>query len=541
MPSNNNTEYTGTFPSGNSRTVRRLIGAKGSGIKRITDAVKAQCPGSRCYVRANRDTNNLDIKAYGTHGTAAVRAAAQMIREEIAWIEGTGPCPHPHAYVQAPGDTDLLPHYIGGQGANLKKIQNSITNTHGIGCFIIHKREYEARPDVQGNTFLIEGITQVQVDAASTKLQALFRRIQAEQTPVQVDLSDQGGAAAVRRSTPADFQHLRTRTMPRTDAAADDAADTNSFGALGESSSSEDDDEDDTGNPTISTDQTQDFHLENGIDRRSDPTVPPPPPKGLQRQGSSTVDPSSFGFSYASSNPKVRNREFQNAKEAIAAATDVHPRYVTDRQVQDFLQGVQQDLEETEDPVLDQTRGMGFQVREQDFPSTSSDEGIRLQVSDTTWASAPSNVTSGNGESYNQMSEQATDVARKEADRKIRQMARHNKVTPIDIAAITGQEADGAPEQQPDDTADSADGTTVFHSLGGSYKPRTNSSWADDSEEEDEVVPVFAPSSAKEFDGLLISDQELLHRNPEQYEADSLRELEQQMAEDLEMGGGAGM
>ena len=406
MPSNNKTEYAGSFPCGNPRTIRRLIGAKGSGIKRITDAVKAQCPGSRCYVRADRDTNNLDIKAYGTNGTAAVRAAAQMIREELAWSEGSGACPHPHAYIQAPGESDLLPHYIGASGANLKKIQNSITNTHGIGCFIIHKRD-------QGNTFLIEGITRAQVEAATSKLQALFRRIQSEQTPVQVDLSDQGGASASRRSTPSDFSHLRASTQ----AQPKQTEDTNSFGALQDSDSdSESSGTDEPAAPTLDTAAAQDQDLEYGIGRSSGgKTVPPPPPMGLSRQQSVGVDPSMIGLSYASSNPQVRNREFQNAKEAIAETTGVHPRYVTDRQVQDFLQGIaQSNLQAStqEDNDLEKARGLGFQLQQDDFPSTGSEEGVRLQVRDSTWTKAPGNVTSGNGESYNKMSKQAAAVAR---------------------------------------------------------------------------------------------------------------------------------
>ena len=221
MTTYNNKTFEGTITKGcTPQIIGRVIGIRGTGIRRITDKIRADFPGSRPFIRADRDTNSFTLSTRGDNGLPALKAMAAIVTAEIDWItNGTGTCPHPMIDVPEPTDKDLNKHIIGTSGIFLRNITDRMARgEHGPGCFIIHK------PDL--GCYRIEGINQAQVLLGEKRLRAHIDQVIASQNPTRIDLDG-------------------TRAPPPTPAAdttkditsKDITADTNSFASLADSSS----------------------------------------------------------------------------------------------------------------------------------------------------------------------------------------------------------------------------------------------------------------------------------------------------------------
>ena len=244
MTTYNNKTFEGTITKGcTPQIIGRVIGIRGTGIRRITDKIRADFFGSRPFIRADRDTNSFTLSTRGDNGLPALKAMAAIVTAEIEWItNGTGTCPHPMIDVPEPTDKDLNKHIIGTSGIFLRNITDRIARgEHGPGCFIIHK------PDL--GCYRIEGINQAQVQLGEKRLRAHIAQVIASQNPTRIDLDG-------------------TRAPPPTpvaDTSKDITADTNSFVSLVDSSSdeevgeSEGEEEDESKTHTYDTSSSKDF------------------------------------------------------------------------------------------------------------------------------------------------------------------------------------------------------------------------------------------------------------------------------------------
>lgn len=241
MTTYNNKTFEGTITKGCSpQIIGRVIGIRGTGIRRITDKIRADFLGSRPFIRADRDTNSFTLSTRGDNGLAALKAMAAIVTAEIDWItNGTGTCPHPMIDVPEPTDKDLNKHIIGTRGIFLRNITDRMARgEHGPGCFIIHK------PDL--GCYRIEGINQAQVQLGEKRLRDHIAQVIASQNPTLIDLD----GTRAPPPTPADAP---------THASKAPAADTNSFASLVDSSSddevgeSEGEEEDETKTATKTT------------------------------------------------------------------------------------------------------------------------------------------------------------------------------------------------------------------------------------------------------------------------------------------------
>lgn len=218
MTTYNNKTFEGTITKGcTPQIIGRVIGIRGTGIRRITNKIRTDFHGSRPFIRADRDTNSFTLSTRGDNGLRALKAMAAIVTAEIDWItNGTGTCPHPMIDVPEPTDKDLNKHIIGTSGIFLRNITDRIARgEHGPGCFIIHK------PDL--GCYRIEGINQAQVQLGEKRLRAHIDQVIATQNPTRIDLDG-------------------TRAPPPTpvaDTSKGITADTNSFVSLVDSSSDE--------------------------------------------------------------------------------------------------------------------------------------------------------------------------------------------------------------------------------------------------------------------------------------------------------------
>ena len=244
MTTYNNKTFEGTITKGcTPQIIGRVIGIRGTGIRRITDKIRADFHGSRPFIRADRDTNSFTLSTRGDNGLPALKAMAAIVTAEIEWItNGTGTCPHPMIDVPEPTDKDLNKHIIGTSGIFLRNITDRMARgEHGPGCFIIHK------PDL--GCYRIEGINQAQVQLGEKRLRAHIDQVIASQNPTRIDLDG-------------------TRAPPPTpvaDTSKDITADTNSFASLVDSSTdeeegvSEGEEEDESKTHTYDTSSSKDF------------------------------------------------------------------------------------------------------------------------------------------------------------------------------------------------------------------------------------------------------------------------------------------
>lgn len=249
MTTYNNKTFEGTITKGcTPQIIGRVIGIRGTGIRRITDKIRADFLGSRPFIRADRDTNSFTLSTRGDNGLPALKAMAAIVTAEIDWItNGTGTCPHPMIDVPEPTDKDLNKHIIGTSGIFLRNITDRMARgEHGPGCFIIHK------PDL--GCYRIEGINQAQVQLGEKRLRAHIDQVIASQNPTRIDLD----GTRAPPPTPADDTSKDITSK-------DITADTNSFASLVDSSSdeeegeSEGEEEDESKTHTYDTSSSKDF------------------------------------------------------------------------------------------------------------------------------------------------------------------------------------------------------------------------------------------------------------------------------------------
>ena len=224
-----NRPVEGTITQGcDEQSIRRLIGVKGTGIARITGEIRRLYPGSRPYIRADRDTNILTLTTRGDDAVKALQAMSEKVKLELAWINGTSDfCPHPKIDVPEPENKELLRHIIGASGSKLREITNRIARGEtGPGCFIIHKRDL--------GVFRIEGVSLAQVELGKRRLNDHIRKITEEQIPRRVDLEGLAPPPPLVRSARTD-----TTAQPSQTQLPVVQEDTNSFDALRSSDSEE--------------------------------------------------------------------------------------------------------------------------------------------------------------------------------------------------------------------------------------------------------------------------------------------------------------
>ena len=374
---NRNSAFVATLDSPDNCTTRRVIGAKGSGIRRITDAVKNSFPGSRCYIRAqsNDGRDVFTIKAQGSNGANAVRAAAQFLRKEFAWINGNGKCPHAHAYVPQPDDTSLLKHIIGAKGCNIKRIIAAVNNRteSGVGCFIVHK------PDL--NKFLVEGLSDTQVRDAVRQLRDHIRNIvSAQQAPTTVKIDH----------------------TPVTTTSSSTFVTGGAFDALVESSDDEE-------------------HLEEHPEEQHNNEMNTASKPTLSR--SVSCEPT---LPSQTRDSRAINAIFQRTKETLAAELGCEPRSITDRQVNQRIRQL-----ELADKTPTTSTNNSFDISsEEQFPGSSN---IKLVVDTSAWNYAPQGVTQQTGATYSLKSTQAAAVQAEQDARRLRQLARRTDELTVDI------------------------------------------------------------------------------------------------------------
>lgn len=320
----NGTTFEATFPLNGTiitRDMGRMIGVGGCGTKRLVAAVKSRFPNCRPFVRGDRTSGTFKLSAKGSDGEKAVRFLASELQKEWDWVSGKSEeCPHSHEWVAAYNWDIDMKHIIGKGGEGIKRIQEK-------GGFILHK-ERNGR-----NWFLVEGTDSAMVRRMVLKLQErkdqLIRDLRAPRR-VQVDLS-----------------------RPVTQAQAP-PADTNSFGALEDSSDSSDDEENLKDMTAGQKDAEEEIrrHLQSNQ---------------LRGRGS------------------VRNvgTEMHEARCAIAEKRGVEPFQVSDREVNEFLRQVadEEDFEMARRQPLAQKEVDTRSAEE--FPDTLSkgeDGGVKLEV-----------------------------------------------------------------------------------------------------------------------------------------------------------------
>ena len=203
-----NRPVEGTITQGcHEQSIRRLIGVKGTGIARITGEIRRLYPGSRPYIRADRDTNILTLTTRGDDAVKALQAMSEKVKLELAWINGTSDfCPHPKIDVPEPENKELLRHIIGASGSKLREITNRIARGEtGPGCFIIHKRDL--------GVFRIEGVSLAQVELGKHRLNDHIRKITEEQIPRLVDLEGLAPPPPLTRSARTDTTAQPSQTQ----------------------------------------------------------------------------------------------------------------------------------------------------------------------------------------------------------------------------------------------------------------------------------------------------------------------------------------
>jgi len=322
---NQNQTFTATFPSNgntvNSRTMGRIIGIGGCGTKRLAAEVRTRFPGSRPFLRGDRETGLFTISAKGSDGSAAVRWIAANLQKELDWASGSSDdCPHPHQWVNAEQWRGVLKHIIGRGGQGLKDMTKGEK-----GAFVI------ARERAGKKFLLVEGMDNSQVGRVVLKIRAAANKTVAEQNrrPTQVDLNRQSSEDdAVIRAAEERLQRMAgggrweaPSTNGRTGASSTDVAETNSFGALQNSSS-------DSGSESDSESDSAD----SGVTRNVEAELR----AHLLSSGGGVSGQSSLG------------REMHQARCQIAEAKGLeNPGAVSDREVNAFLRSVaeEEDLE----------------------------------------------------------------------------------------------------------------------------------------------------------------------------------------------------
>lgn len=425
----NNTEFHGSVNAHDQRTVGRIIGHKGSGTKRITNKVKTTYHNSRCYIRGDRSTSNFQIKAYGPHGEDAVRLAATMINQEIDWINGVGECPHPNTLIthdELSIDHTLIPHIIGEQGTGIKNLMDNISRWHGPGCFIIHK------PDLRA--FLIEGTLDAHIQAGREALLAHVRRVKDDQTKhvVRVDLT-------------------RSKTTATTTTTTNNL-DTNSFASLASSSSSSDSEDGDE-------------------DERKDTTT-----------HHTHIHHDQLGFTLPDSRTDTfrHNREFNEARAAVAEQLGIEFRYVKDHQTNEEIRRRRAQTAADATTLADQTDQ--FDITS--FESTDSAPTIKLNVH-TPWSDIPAAVTNPTGQIYMQQppsTPTSTDDKRR---------VLFNLDTAPTTPPTTSTPSVPPPIQPPVLKRQ----ITAFPNSLGNF----TSSWASDSDDDDDMPPLEFPPLVNEL------------------------------------------
>lgn len=324
----NGTTFEATFPLNGTiitRDMGRMIGVGGCGTKRLVAAVKSRFPNCRPFVRGDRTSGTFKLSAKGSDGEKAVRFLASELQKEWDWVSGKSEeCPHCHEWVAAYNWDIDMKHIIGKGGEGIKRIQEK-------GGFILHK-ERNGR-----NWFLVEGTDSAMVSRMALKLkERKDQLIRDQRAPrrVQVDLS---------------------RAVTQAQATT---ADTNSFGALEDSSEEEssssgsDGEEEDVASSHKEAEDEIRRHLQSNQ---------------LRGRGS------------------VRNvgTEMHEARCAIAEKRGVEPFQVSDREVNEFLRQVadEEDFEMARRQPHDQKEVDTRSAEE--FPDTLSkgeDGGVKLEV-----------------------------------------------------------------------------------------------------------------------------------------------------------------
>ena len=324
----NGTTFEATFPLNGTiitRDMGRMIGVGGCGTKRLVAAVKSRFPNCRPFVRGDRTSGTFKLSAKGSDGEKAVRFLASELQKEWDWVSGKSEeCPHSHEWVAAYNWDIDMKHIIGKGGEGIKRLQEK-------GGFILHK-ERNGR-----NWFLVEGTDSAMVRRMTIKLQErkdkLIRDLRAPRR-VQVDLS-----------------------RPVTQAQAT-TADTNSFGALEDSSEEE-------GSSSGSDGEEEDVaashkEAENEIRRHL---------QSNQLRGRGSI--------------RQVGTEMHEARCVIAEKRGVEPFQVSDREVNEFLRQVadEEDFEMARRQPLAQKEVDTRSAEE--FPDTLSkgeDGGVKLEV-----------------------------------------------------------------------------------------------------------------------------------------------------------------
>ena len=330
---NQNQTFTATFPSNgrtvNGRTMGRIIGIGGCGTKRLAAEVRTRFQGSRPFLRGDRETGLFTISAKGTNGSAAVRWIAANLQKELDWASGSSAdCPHPHKWVNAEQWRSVLKHIIGRGGQGLKDMTKGEK-----GAFVIARER-------DGKKFLlVEGMDNSQVGRVVLKLRAAANKTVAEQNrrPTQVDLNRQSSEDdAVIRAAEERLQRMAGGgrwEAPSTNGAAGastDGVETNSFGALQDSSSGSEseDEESDSG--------------DSGVTRKVEAELR----AHLLSSGGGASAQSSLG------------REMHQARCQIAEAKGLeNPKFVSDKEVNAFLRSLaeEEDLETARRQPAEQT------------------------------------------------------------------------------------------------------------------------------------------------------------------------------------------
>lgn len=370
MTSYNNT-FEGTISKGcTPQVIGRVIGIRGTGIRRITDKIRTDHPGSRPFIRADRDTSSFTLSTRGDNGLAALKAMAAIVNAEINWItNGTGVCPHPMIDVPSPAAKELNKHIIGVRGIFLRDITERIARgEHGPGCFIVHK------PDL--DCYRIEGITQAQVELGERRLRSHIEKVIASQNPTRIDLDG-------TRAPPA------TTTAPSdVPASTPNEADTNSFASLAASSS---DDEDSEGESEGESPMADGCNDHSGARRGAGDGKAPALHEMKENAKTAIVDSM---VRLLNTDPPASiewNRKFNRAKTELARICDIPFHEVKDQDVNAFMNKTTCAGETAKPSVASYDTSSA-----EDFPAVApvalapaTDGNIKLQISTSAWANGP--------------------------------------------------------------------------------------------------------------------------------------------------------
>ena len=81
MTTYNNKTFEGTITKGcTPQIIGRVIGIRGTGIRRITNKIRTDYLGSRPFIRADRDTNSFTLSTRGDNGLPALWATLLLLK-----------------------------------------------------------------------------------------------------------------------------------------------------------------------------------------------------------------------------------------------------------------------------------------------------------------------------------------------------------------------------------------------------------------------------------------------------------------------------